>query len=343
MLNKKNGKTILVTGGAGYIGSHTIIELLSAGYRVVSIDNFSNSTADIFGSIQKITGTKIKNHAIDLCDYAALEKTLKKETDIFAVIHFAAFKSVPESVSEPLAYYANNIGGLVNILQWCAEHSVHNFVFSSSCSVYGENSKSEVTEGTPLGKAFSPYAATKQMGEMILKDASVVQKKFKLVALRYFNPAGVHVSGLMDNDFSKAAPNVIPIICDFATGKRKGAFSVTGASYPTRDGSCIRDYVHVSDIARAHVLAIKMLSKTKEKFDVINLGTGGGLSVFELIEKFEKVIGKKIAHKIAPAREGDVPEVYADNKKSTQLLGWKPKFSIEEIIDSVWKANTQKL
>ena len=341
--DKKSGKKILVTGGAGYIGSHTIIELLSAGYDVVSIDNFSNSTPKIFDNIQKITGAKIKNYAVDICDYATLEKSLKNEKNIFAVIHFAAFKSVPESVSEPLAYYANNIGGMVNILQWCTQNLVNNFVFSSSCSVYGENSKSEVTEDTPLGKPFSPYAATKQMGEMILKDVSLSQKKLKSVALRYFNPAGVHVSGLMGGDFSKAAPNVIPIICDFAAGKRKGVFPITGASYSTRDGSCIRDYVHVSDIARAHVLAIKMLSKTKGKFDIINLGTGGGLSVFELLQKFEKVIGKKIAYKIAPAREGDVPEVYADNKKSTNLLAWKPKFSIEEIIDSAWKANIKKL
>ncbi len=332
MKNKK----VLVTGGAGYIGSHTIIELISAGYQVVSVDNFLNSTSSTFSDIKKITGVSVKNYNVDLSDYSKLKTVLKKEKDISAVIHFAALKSVPESVANPLLYYSNNIGSTLNILKWCEENSVNKFVFSSSCSVYGENSKSEVVEDTPIGKPFSPYAATKQMGEKILEDNSKKNKKFKSIALRYFNPAGVHESGLIGINLVQKSQNIVPIIAEIVSGEVKGPLKIFGDSYNTRDGSCVRDYVHVCDIANAHVLALKALEKTKENFDIINLGAGAGVTVIELVKTFEKVVGKKIDYKIVAPRAGDVPEVYANNTKAIQFLKWKPKYSLEKIIETSW-------
>lgn len=329
----KSSKKVLVTGGAGYIGSHTIVELIDFGYEVVSVDNFVNSKPSVFADIKKITDVSVRNYNVDLADYSKLTKVLSKEKNISAVIHFAALKSVPDSVANPLAYYANNLGSTINILKWCKENSVNHFVFSSSCSVYGENSTSQITEETPCGKAFSPYAATKQIGEDILRDFSDSEKKFKSIALRYFNPAGGHESGIIGEN---ACQNIVPIITQIASGKNKKPLQVFGNSYNTRDGSCVRDYVHVSDIAHAHVLALKALKKSKEKFDIINLGAGAGTTVIELVKLFEKVISQKIPYKIVAPRAGDVPQVYADNTKAQKVLGWKPKYSIEKMIETSW-------
>ena len=331
--NNKKLKKVLVTGGAGYIGSHTIVELIEAGYDVISVDNFINSKLSVFADIKKITGRLIRNYNVDLADYSKLVKALSRETDVFAVIHFAALKSVPDSVIDPLAYYANNLGSTTNILKWCKENSVSKFVFSSSCSVYGDNSTSEITEETLLGKAFSPYAETKQIGESILRNFSNSEKKFKSIALRYFNPAGGHESGIIGEN---TCQNIVPIITQIASGYNKKPLMIFGDTYNTRDGTCIRDYVHVSDIARAHVCALKALQKSKEKFDVINLGAGAGTTVLELVKIFEKVISQKIPYKIVAPRAGDVPEVYASVTKAQKILGWKPKYSLEKMIETSW-------
>jgi UDP-glucose 4-epimerase len=331
-------KTILITGGAGYIGSHTIIELLeSTDFKVISIDNFSNSSPKTFDRIEQITGKRIKNFEINLCDFEALETALS-EIKIDGVIHFAAYKSVPESVDQPIKYYHNNINSLLNIIKYCEKYSIRNFIFSSSCSVYGNVEKMPVSEETNLSKAVSPYAYTKQIGEQILIDYAKVHKKLNVIALRYFNPAGAHSSGLNGEDPINPPTSLVPVITNTAAGKRKELL-VFGSDYSTRDGSCIRDYVHVSDIASAHILALKYLieNKNKDNYDVLNLGTGNGVSVLEAINSFETVTGQKLNYKIVERREGDVEAIYSDTKKSKEILNWETKLTLEDMLKSAWE------
>ena len=334
---KKNHKKILVTGGAGYIGSHTIIELIIAGYDVMSVDNFSNSSKKTFTRIKNITGVSVKNYNVDIADRNRFFKVLAKEKDISAVIHFAAYKSVPDSVADPLKYYNNNLGSLCTILAWCKEKNIQHFVFSSSCAVYGNITKLPVTEDTVFSKACSPYAITKQISEEILSDFSKSQKLFNSVALRYFNPAGAHSSGKIGEDSVGITANLVPLITKTSLGILKKPFTVFGTKFDTLDGSCIRDYVHVSDIALAHVQALLFLEKTKKSFEVINLGAGKGVTVLELIKIFEHISGKIFSYNVGKHRIGDVVAIYADNKKAKKLLGWIPKYTTQDIIKSAWK------
>jgi UDP-glucose 4-epimerase len=338
--------TIIVTGGAGYIGSHTIIELLeNTDLNIVSIDNFSNSKADTFERIKRITGKTVKNYNVDLCDAAETDNILKSEKNVVGIIHFAAYKSVPESVSNPYKYYHNNIVSLLNLLNSSLKYNVPNFIFSSSCSVYGNISQLPVKETTPIGKAESPYAYTKQVGEEILKDYSAVHPQLKIIALRYFNPVGAHVSGLIGESPINKPTNLLPIITQTAIGKLK-QMTVYGKDYDTRDGSCIRDYIHVSDIASAHVKAF-MLLETKQlttNYKIYNLGTGNGVSVLEAIRSFEKVSGQKLNYTIGEKRAGDVSAIYSDTTLSAKELGWQTKFSLDDMIKSAWEweQNLQK-
>ncbi|MGQ0827002.1 MAG: UDP-glucose 4-epimerase GalE [Bacteroidota bacterium] len=336
-MNSKN--TILVTGGAGYIGSHTIIELLeTTNFNVVSIDDFSNSTIQTFDRIKKTTGKKITNYEIDLCDKNTTEKILENEKNIIGIIHFAAFKSVPESVSNPYKYYHNNINSLLNILECCLKFNIPNFIFSSSCSVYGNIDQLPVKETSPLGKAESPYAYTKQVGEEIIKDYAIANTRLKTIALRYFNPVGAHLSGLIGELPLNKPNNLVPIITNTAIGKIK-QMTVFGNDYPTRDGTCIRDYVHVSDIANAHIKALQQLidNKNKNNFSIFNLGTGNGVSVLEAIRAFEKVSGQKLNYVIGPKRPGDVGAIYSDNSFAEKHLAWKPSFDLDTMMKSAWQ------
>lgn len=331
--------TIIVTGGAGYIGSHTIIELLQqTNFNVVSIDNFSNSTKDTFDRIQKITGKEIKNLNVDLCNLEALEFAMLKVKNPIGIIHFAAFKSVGDSVKDPLTYYHNNLESLVNLLKISEKFQIKNFIFSSSCSVYGNVDKLPVTEDTPFAKAESPYAHTKQIGEDIIINYVSSNSKFKAVLLRYFNPVGAHNSGL-NGELSKDKPNnLVPFITQSAVGILP-PLTVFGDDYDTRDGSCIRDYIHVSDIADAHVKAMNYVIDDKQKTNtsVFNLGTGNGVSVLEAINSFEKVSEQKLNYKIGPRRAGDVINIYANNDFAKKELNWLPKYDLDEMMLSAWK------
>lgn len=326
---------ILVTGGCGYIGSHTIVDLVENGFDVVSIDACFNSHESAIQGVEKIVQKKIKNYNIDLCNYEVVKQIF--ETEKFdGIIHFAAFKSVPESVENPLKYYHNNLTSLLNLLKLTEEFKVKHFVFSSSCSVYGNTKKLPVTEETPFEKAESPYAHTKQLGENIIEE--VAQKSAsKFVLLRYFNPVGAHESALIGELPTVVVTAVVPRITGFAAGKFK-SFSVMGADYPTRDGTCVRDYIHVMDIANAHTKAIQYLAagKQQQNCDVFNLGTGNGVTVLEAINSFEKVSGLKLNYQNAPRREGDVVSIYANNNKAKNLLGWTPKRDLDNMMLTAW-------
>lgn len=332
-------KKILITGGAGYIGSHTIIELLTnTDFEVISVDNYSNASEKTFERIKKITGKSVKNYAIDLCDKKAVEKIFSENTDIVAIVHFAAFKSVPESVANPLKYYHNNIASLVNVLSCMKAFNIPHLIFSSSCSVYGNISQLPVKETTPFGKAESPYGYTKQIGEKMIEDFTKVNTAINAIALRYFNPVGAHPSGWIGESPLNAPNNLVPIITGTAIGKIKEV-TVFGGDYPTRDGTCIRDYVHVSDIANAHLLAVNFLleKKNNSNYTVLNLGTGNGISVLEAIYSFEKVSGVRLNYKIGARRPGDVIEVFSDTEKVSYLLKWKPVYDLDEMMSSAWK------
>ena len=336
-MNRKN--TILVTGGAGYIGSHTIIELLeTTDFNVISIDNFSNSSSKTFNRIEKITGKKVINYELDLCDKTSLEKIFEKEKNIIGIIHFAAYKAVGESVSNPYKYYYNNINSLLNVLECCLKFNITNFIFSSSCSVYGNISQLPVKEDTPFGKAESPYAYTKQVGEEIIKDYTVAYPELKSIALRYFNPVGAHISGLIGESPINKANNLVPIITQTAIGKIE-QMTVFGNDYTTRDGTCVRDYIHVTDIAVAHIKAMMFLieKKNQSSFSIFNLGTGTGVSVLEAISAFEKISGQKLKYSIGDKRPGDVMAIYSDTAKSETELGWKPRFNLDEMMETAWK------
>lgn len=329
---------ILLTGGAGYIGSHTLIEILeNPDQKVISIDNYSNSSENTYTRIEKITGNAVEHFSVDVSNLQEL-RSFFKEHSIESIIHFAALKSVPESVEKPLEYYSNNLKGLINLLQCCKEYKVGHFIFSSSCSVYGNAQDLPVTEESPLGLPESPYAASKQIGERILEDYCRTDSNFKAISLRYFNPVGAHVSGLIGEIPTERPNNLVPIITQTAAGIRK-QLEIFGKDYDTEDGTCIRDYIHVSDIANAHVLALKYLLKRekKENYFIFNLGTGKGTSVLNVVKTFERVTGKKLNYVISDKREGDVEAIYANNSKARKELGWQTKYNIEDMMDSAWK------
>jgi UDP-glucose 4-epimerase len=328
---------ILVTGGSGYIGSHTIVDLIDNGFEVVCIDNFLRSTPQALEGVKAITGKEIKNYAVDLCDRAAVQKVFAEEKDIKGIIHFAALKTVPESVANPLLYFKNNIESLLNLLEAVQQYQIPYFVFSSSCSVYGNPDTLPVTEETPMKEAESPYARTKQIGEQMIKDFAKANQNLQFIALRYFNPVGAHNSALIGEFSTEKPENLVPIITQTAIGKR-GKMFVHGYDYPTRDGSCIRDYIHVVDIANAHTKAVQYLAGNKNtaNYEIFNLGTGEGVSVIEAIKAFEAVSGKTLNYELGDRRAGDVIAVYADNTKAKTLLGWNPKFNIQDMMKTAW-------
>ncbi len=330
-------KQILVTGGTGYIGSHTVVELINSGFEVVIIDNLSNSNIEVLEGIKKITGTNPVLEEFDLCDSEKANLFFEKYNKIEAIIHFAAYKAVGESVNLPVKYYRNNILTLLNLIDCMVKYNVINFVFSSSCTVYGQPDILPVTENAPIKKAMSPYGNTKQICEEIIQDALLPNKSLKAISLRYFNPIGAHNSALIGELPLGVPANLVPFITQTAIGLRK-ELSVYGNDYNTADGSCIRDYINVVDLAKAHVVAIERLieNKNKNPFEVFNIGTGKGLSVFEIINTFEKVTGEKLNYKVVGRRAGDIEKVWADTTSANNELGWKAKETIENTILSAW-------
>jgi len=331
---------ILVTGGAGYIGSHTIIDILeNSDHEVVSIDNFSNSSAATFDRIEAITGKRVKNYNLDLTAYKSLkEKFFQVEGRIDGVIHFAALKAVGESVEKPVKYYQNNLNGLINLLKCAEKFEIPSFIFSSSCTVYGNAKVQPVTEETEVQVPESPYGYTKLVGEKILEDFSKTKPAFRGLSLRYFNPVGAHESGLI-GELPKGRPNnLVPAVTQFASGWLE-ELNVFGSDYETRDGTAIRDYIHVSDIAHAHVLALEYLntSDRRSNYDVFNLGSGDGVTVLEVIESFEKTTGIKLDYEISARRDGDVEIIFANNEKACSTLGWELKYDISDAMRSAWK------
>lgn len=330
-------KKILVTGGCGYIGSHTIVDLIENGFDTICVDNNSRSTPIPLEGIEKITGKKVKNYKVDLCNFDETHAVFQENPDIEGIIHFAAYKVVGESVNEPLLYFENNLMSLINILKCVKEFQVPFFIFSSSCTVYGNPDEIPVTEKTPPKPAESPYGYTKQMGEQIVSETTKTIFA-QSILLRYFNPVGAHPSTLIGEMPLGKPENLVPAITQTAIGKIP-QLKVFGNDYPTRDGSCVRDYIHVSDIAHAHTLALQYLidHKNKSRCEVFNLGTGNGVTVLEAIQAFEKVSGVKLNYVIAPRRPGDVVAVYADNKLATESLGWDIRYSLEDMMATAWK------
>ncbi len=328
---------ILVTGGCGYIGGHTIVDLVQNGFDVICADDLSKGSLKMLEGIEKITGKKIKNYKVNLCNLDDTEAIFIENPDLEGVIHFAAFKSVPESVTEPLLYFRNNINSLLNILQCAEDFDVDNVVFSSSCSVYGNAKELPVSEEAPLAEPESPYARTKQMGEDICRDFTNFHKDFNTILLRYFNPVGAHPSGLI-GEFQDLSESVVPVITQTAIGKRK-EMTVFGDDYDTRDGSCVRDYIHVMDIANAHTKALQYIiaDRNKQNCEVFNLGSGNGVTVLELINAFEKVSGEKLNFTIGGRRPGDIIEVYANNNLARTNLGWETKYDLDAMMDTAWK------
>lgn len=329
---------ILVTGGCGYIGSHTIVELLAKGYDVVSIDDLSNSDGSALQGIFEITGKEIKNYPVNIGSAPDLIRFFEKEGPIDVVIHFAAYKAVYESVQFPLTYYKNNISGLINLMEVMKSFDCNHLIFSSSCSVYGDSEELPVSELTPLGSIQSPYARTKLMGEQILEDCTLADKTLKVISLRYFNPAGAHLSNHIGESPTVNASNLVPVITENAIGKRSG-ITVFGNDYPTSDGTCVRDYIHVSDIGEAHALAVDYVLNSMEvdNYEVFNLGSAKGNTVLEVIDTFQKVNNVTLNYNIGPRREGDVIAVYADNKKATEKLHWNPELNLEDIVRTAWE------
>jgi UDP-glucose 4-epimerase len=330
-------KKILVTGGCGYIGSHTIVDLVNNGFDVISVDNNSRSSPEILKAVEQITGTRIKNYPVDLCNFDDTHAIFQENNDIAGIIHFAAYKAVGESVENPLMYFENNLTSLVNILKCVAEFKVPHFVFSSSCTVYGNPDQIPVTELTPQKPAESPYGSTKQMGEAIVCQTMNSLQNQQAILLRYFNPVGAHPSGLIGEIPIGRPANLIPAITQTAIGKLP-QMQVWGNDYDTRDGSCVRDYIHVCDIAHAHTLAIRYLveGKYKSNCDVLNLGSGTGFTVLEVIKSFEKISGRKLNYSIGPRRAGDVIAIYANNEKAVKELNWQPAFGIDQMLKTAW-------
>lgn len=327
---------VLVCGGTGYIGSHTTVELLNQGFDVMVIDNLSNSREEVVHSIRQITGKTFEFRNLDLLDLIKLNAEIK-DNKFDAVIHFAAFKSVNESVTNPIKYYRNNFDSLINLADCCNAHNIRNFVFSSSCSVYGNADKLPVDENAPLKKAESPYGYTKQVSERILEDISNVTS-LKTIALRYFNPVGAHESALIGEYPLNAPDNLVPVITQTAIGLRE-SMSVFGNDYDTADGTPVRDYIHVVDIAEAHIEAVKRLmnNSSPKKFEIFNLGTGKGNTVLEVINAFERVNKVKLNYTIKPRREGDVEKIYANTTLVKKELGWSTTRGLDEMMSSAWK------
>ena len=328
---------VVVTGGLGYIGSHTVVELQNKGFEVVIIDNLSNSTENVLEGIFAITNVKPVFENIDLRDKKSVQQFFKKYLDIVGVIHFAASKAVGESVANPLLYYENNVNTLIYVLQELQERKFANFIFSSSCTVYGQAEKVPITENELLQKAVSPYGNTKQIGEDIITDVANVTN-INAILLRYFNPIGAHRSAHIGELPIGIPQNLVPYITQTGFGLRQ-ELSVYGNDYPTPDGTCIRDYIHVVDLAKAHVIALERLLNNKNlgKVEIFNLGTGTGSSVLEVINSFERVTAQKLPYKIVPRREGDITSAYADTEKANKVLGWTAESTLDEAILSAWK------
>jgi len=329
---------ILVTGGLGFIGSHTVVELQNEGFEVVIIDDLSNSTIEVLNGISSITGITPDFHQSDLKDKSIVQEFFKVHQDIQGVVHFAASKAVGESVEKPLLYYENNINTLVYILQELQKLKSANFIFSSSCTVYGQADELPITENAPIKNAESPYGNTKQIGEEIIKDTCKVTSHLKAIALRYFNPIGAHESSKIGELPIGVPQNLVPFITQTAIGIRE-QLSVFGDDYPTHDGTCIRDYIHVVDLAKAHVVALQRLidKSNTSNFETFNVGTGTGSSVLEVIKSFENVSGQKLNYRIANRRTGDIISAYADTTKANTELGWKAKLSLDDAMRSAWK------
>jgi UDP-glucose 4-epimerase len=331
-------KKVLVTGGIGYIGSHTTVELINSGYDVLIIDDLSNSNIQVLDGIEKISGVRPIFEQFNLCDADKVNKFFEKHVNIEAIIHFAASKAVGESVDKPMKYYKNNLLSLANLLEAMEANKVNNIVFSSSCTVYGQPDELPVTENAPIKKAMSPYGNTKQICEEILQDAIVPNKNLRTIALRYFNPIGAHPSALIGELPIGVPANLVPFITQTAIGLRK-ELSVYGNDYDTPDGSCIRDYINVVDLAKAHVIAINRLiqGKNKEPFEIFNIGTGNGSSVFEAIHAFEEATGVKVNYKVVSRRVGDIEKVWAETTLANNELGWKAEKTLTETLASAWK------
>ena len=329
---------ILVTGGCGYIGSHTIVDLVASGFEVVCVDNNIRSSPRILEGVEKITGKKIKNYKVDLCNYDDTCAIFQENANIVGIIHFAAYKAVGESVEHPLMYFENNLVSLINLLKVAQEFNVPHFVFSSSCTVYGNPDVIPVTELTPPKPAESPYGYTKQMGEQIINEFCKSAPRTRSILLRYFNPVGAHPSILIGEMPLGRPANLVPAITQTAIGKLP-QMTVFGDDYPTRDGSCIRDFIHVSDIAHAHTLALQYMidKKNMKSAEVYNLGTGNGVTVLEAIKAFEKVSGVKLNYQIGPRRPGDVIAIYANNDLARKQLGWTTEYGLEEMMSTAWK------
>ncbi len=328
---------IVVTGGLGFIGSHTIVELQNQDFEVIAIDNLSNSSLEVLDGIEKITGKKPIFEKMDLRDKASVQNFFKKHNDVAGIIHFAASKAVGESVENPLLYYENNINSLVYVLQELTKLPNANFIFSSSCTVYGQAEKMPITENAPIQPAISPYGNTKQIGEEIITEVCNVSN-INSILLRYFNPIGSHPSAEIGELPIGIPQNLVPFITQTGYGLRK-ELSVYGNDYPTPDGTAIRDYIHVVDLAKAHVIALQRLinKQNLSKVETFNLGTGTGSSVLEVIHAFEKVSGQKLPYKIVPRREGDITSAYANTDKANNVLGWKAQSTLEEALASAWK------
>lgn len=328
---------ILVTGGCGYIGAHTIVDLIENGYDVISADNNSRSNPAILHGVEQITGKKVKNYKVDLCNFDDTHAIFQENEDIEGIIHFAAYKAVGESVEKPLMYFENNLNSLINLLKCVQEFDVPYFVFSSSCTVYGNPDSIPVTESTPIKPAESPYGWSKQMSETIIQEFAK-NSISNSILLRYFNPAGAHPSIAIGEMPLGKPQNLVPVITQTAIG-RIPKLTVFGDDYETRDGSCIRDFIHVSDLAHAHTLALQFLEKEKNKTncEIFNLGTGNGVSVIEAIHAFEKVSGRKLNYEIGSRRPGDVIAIYANNDSAKNVLGWNPVYSLDDIMSTAWK------
>ena len=330
-------QTILVTGGTGFIGSHTVVELQQAGYRVVIVDNLSNSKADVVDGIEKITGIRPDFEQADCCDFEAMDAIFTKYGDISGIIHFAASKAVGESVQKPLMYYRNNITSLINILELMPKHGVKGIIFSSSCSQPSPENL-PVTENAPIQKALSPYGNTKQINEEIIQDYIHSGAKIKSVILRYFNPIGAHPSANIGELPNGVPMNLIPFVTQTAIGIRK-QLKIFGNDYNTSDGTCVRDYIYVVDLAKAHVKAMSRVldNPDTDAVEIFNIGTGRGVSTLEVVEGFEKATGVKVNWEYAPRREGDIEKVWADPTKANTVLGWKAETSLEDTLRSAWK------
>ena len=332
-----SNSAILVTGGAGFIGSHTVVALAEAGYKPVIIDDFSNSRQSVLGGLRQILGKDVPCFVRDCNDRAAVLEIFQNE-NIRGVIHFAAFKAVGESMEEPLRYYRNNLGSLMTLMEVMLETGVSDLIFSSSCTVYGEPDTLPVTEQTPVQPAVSVYGNTKQIGEEILRDTAAAGKPLKIASLRYFNPIGAHPSAHIGELPLGVPGNLVPYITQTAAGIRE-QLTVFGNDYPTPDGTCIRDFIHVSDLAEAHVAALRLLEQTgtQSHYDIFNIGTGQGNSVLELIRTFEAVSGEPLNYRIGPRRPGDITAVFADVRKAAALLGWEARRTLREALADAWR------